>query len=124
MHTHSLLAWQYTTCAFPWLSSRPYQDRRALTSILLSNTNDSASWACTSISSGLALLVASFAQVVSASMNNDGTTQDTLGSNQLYEFVGCGAFGVALSIGCEVAQVSYMPNFIFRCSMLFAVWID
>lgn len=76
----------------------------------------------TSVTSLLGLLVATLAEVISASVDNQGTlrevskieeqhevetyTQNTLSTDQLDELVLHVTGGIALSIGLEVAQVT------------------
>lgn len=73
---------------------------------LLGDTNDTASGTSASVASLLALLVLTLAEVVSASVDDDGAAEDALGADQLDELVRDGALGVALGVGLEVAQVA------------------
>lgn len=73
---------------------------------LLGDANDTASRAGASVASLLALLVAAFAKVVSAGVDDDGAAEDALGADQLDVLVGDGALGVALAVGLEVAEVT------------------
>ena len=68
--------------------------------------------------------MASLAQIIGARVNDNGTAQDTLRSDQLHKLVRNGALGVALGICLEVAQVTHVPDIVIWCPMLFAVWVD
>jgi hypothetical protein len=83
-----------------------------------------ASRARASVTGLLALLVATLAKVISASVDNDGTAEDALGADQLDELVGDGALGVALSIGLEVAQVTNVALVILGGTVGLAVRVD
>jgi len=73
---------------------------------LLGNTNDTASGTSASVASLLALLVLALAKVIGASVDNNSAAENALGADQLDVLVGDGAFGVALGVGLEVAQVA------------------
>jgi fructose-1-phosphate kinase PfkB-like protein len=60
----------------------------------------------TSVTSLLGLLGATSAEVISAGVDDQGTAQDALGTEQLDELVLHGAGRIALGIGLEVAQVT------------------
>lgn len=91
---------------------------------LCSDANDTACRSATRISSLLRLLVPALSEVISASVNDNGSlyrvsaikivdlsyaatyTKDTVLTNQLDMFIRNGALGIALSIGLEVAQIT------------------
>lgn len=68
--------------------------------------------------------MATLAEVISASVDNDGAAEDALGADQLDELVGDGALGVALSIGLEVAQVTNVALVILGGTVGLAVRVD
>lgn len=73
--------------------------------ILLSDTNNPASRTPTRIARRLTLLVSALAQIVRASVHDDGPAEHALGTDQLDLLVGDGALGVALGVRLEVAEV-------------------
>lgn len=73
---------------------------------LCSNTNDTASWTATSVTSLLALSVSALAQIISASVHNNGTAENALWADQLDELVLDRALCVALAIGLEVSEIA------------------
>lgn len=83
-----------------------------------------ASRARASVAGLLALLVATLAEVIGASVDNDGAAEDALGADQLDELVGDGALGVALAVGLEVAQVTNVALVILRGTVGLAVRVD
>ena len=91
---------------------------------LRGDTNDTASRARAGVTGLLALLVATLAKVVSASVDNDGAAEDALGADQLDELVGDGALGVALAIGLEVAQVTNVALVVLGGTVGLAVRVE
>lgn len=57
-------------------------------------------------------------------MDNKGTAQDALGTEQLHERVLLGANSVALSVGGEVTQVTDVTVGVFRSTVRLAVRVD
>jgi len=91
---------------------------------LCGDSDDTASRSSTRVSSLLAVLVAALSEIVGAAVNDNGATEDTLGSNQLDQLVGLGALGVALSVGFEVAQVTDVALLILRCTVGLGVRVE
>ena len=88
------------------------------------DTNDTASRTGTSVASLEGLLVAALAEIVSAGVDNDGTTNDGLRADELDELVGHGALGVALSISLEVAEVTNVASLVGRSTVGLAVGVE
>lgn len=63
-------------------------------------------------------------QIVGASMDDDGTSDDALWTDQLDVLVSDGALAVALAVGLEVAEVTNVTLSVGGSAMLFAVWVD
>lgn len=91
---------------------------------LLGNTDNTASGTSASVASLLALLVAAFAKVVGAGVDNDGAAEDALGADQLDVLVRDGALGVALGVGLEVAQVADVALAVGGGAVGLVVWVD
>ena len=83
-----------------------------------------ASRAGTSVTSLLALLVATLAKVVGASVDNNGAAEDALGTDQLDELVANGALGIALAVSLEVAQVTNVALLVLGGTVGLAVRVD
>lgn len=91
---------------------------------LLSNANDTASRTTAGIARSLTLLMSALAQIISASMHDNGPSQHALRPNQLDLLVRDGALGVALAVGFEVAEVADMAFTIGRGPVGFGERID
>lgn len=91
---------------------------------LSSNANDTASRTETSVTSLLGLLVTTTAEVISASVDDKGTAQNALGTNQLDKLVLHVAGRVTLSIGLEVAQVTNVTVGISGSTVGLAVGVE
>lgn len=91
---------------------------------LLRNADDTASRTATSVASLLALLVATLAEVVSASVDDDGAAKHALRADQLDHLVADGALGVALAVGLEVAQVTDVALAVRRGAVGLLVRVD
>jgi len=91
---------------------------------LISNANNSTSGASTSVTSLERLLMATLAQVIRTSVDNDSAAQDRVGANQLYKAVLEFAFGEALAIGLDVAQVTNVPDLILGSTVGLAVGVE
>ena len=68
--------------------------------------------------------MATLAEVVGASVYDDGATQHALRPDQLDKLVADGALGVALAVGLEVAQVADVAIAVLGCAVLLAVGVD
>ena len=68
--------------------------------------------------------MATLAEVVSASVDDDGAAKDALRADQLDELVGDRALSVTLAIGLEVAQVTNVALVIFGGTVGLAVGVD
>jgi hypothetical protein len=88
------------------------------------DTNDTASGTGTGVASLEGLLVVALAEIVSAGVDNDGTTNDGLGADELDELVGHGALGVALGISLEVAEVTNVADLVGRSTVGLAVGVE
>lgn len=73
---------------------------------LLGNANDTTSRTTPSISSLLAVLMASLAKIISPSMNHNRTPKHALRADQLDQLVTDRALRIALAVGLEVPEVS------------------
>lgn len=93
-------------------------------STLCSNTDDAASRARTRIARLLAFLVAALAQVVGAGVHDNGAAEHALRADELDQLVGDGAYGVALAIRLEVAEVTDVALRIGRRAVRLAVRVD
>lgn len=91
---------------------------------LCSDANHTAGWTSASIARLLALGVTTLSQIVGASMDDDGSSDDAFWANQFDEAVFDGAFAIALSIRLEVAEISDVTLSVGGGAMLFAVWVD
>jgi len=91
---------------------------------LLRNANHTASWPGSSIARRLALLVPALAEVVSARVHHNRTSEHALRPDQLDVLVGDGALGVALAVGLEVAQVANVALRVRGGAVLFAVGVE
>lgn len=80
--------------------------KHAHLSLLLSNTNHTASRTATRIARSLTLLVPALAQIVRASMHDDRPAEHALGANELDLLVRDGTLGVALAVRLEVTEVA------------------
>jgi hypothetical protein len=83
-----------------------------------------ASRAGTSVTSLLALLVATLAEIIGTSVDNDGAAEDALGADQLDELVADGALGIALAVSLEVAQVTNVALLVLGGTVGLAVRVD
>lgn len=75
-------------------------------SYLLSDTNHTASRTTARIARSLTLLVSALAQVIRASVHDNGPAQHALGPDQLDLLVRDGALGISLAVRLEVAEVA------------------
>lgn len=91
---------------------------------LCGNTDNAASWAGTSVASLLALCVATLAKVISTGVDNDGAAEDAVWADELDVLVFDRALAVALAVGLEVAQVSYVALAVLWGAVLLAVGVD
>lgn len=112
-----------------------------------SNTNNTATNTSTSITSGLAQFMATFAQIIGIGMYNNGTTQNAVGTEQTNLFVGnfnlfkdnninytkmkeiCKEFVLCylsrtITTGFNVTQITYMSVFITGSTMFLATRIE
>lgn len=99
-----------------------------------------ASRSSTGITGLLGLLVSSFAEIIGSRVNDNSSlhqvrmylniscrptyANNALGTDQLDELVGGRALTVALSIGLEVTQITYMTSLIGRSTVSLAVGVD
>lgn len=77
-----------------------------LSSYLLSDTNHTASRTTARIARNLTLLVTALAQIIRASVHDDGPAEHALGPDQLDLLVRDGALCVALAVRLEVAEIA------------------
>lgn len=73
---------------------------------LLSQTNDTAGVSTTGVASLGRLVVAALSEVVGAGVDDDGSTDDGLGSDQLEVSIGDGAFGDTVGVSLDVAEIT------------------
>ena len=64
------------------------------------------------------------AKVISASVDNNGATENAVWADELDLLVLDCALAVALAIGLEVAKVSYVALAVVWGAVLLAVWVD
>lgn len=95
-----------------------------LLGLLRSDSNNPTSRSGAGVPGKLALLVASPAQVVGARMHDEGSPQHALGPDQLDEFIGYGALGVALFVGFVVAEVADVADFVGLGTVFCGVRVD
>lgn len=91
---------------------------------LCGNANDTASWTATSVSSLLALSVATLSKIIGAGVHNNSAAEDALWADQLDQLVLDRALCVALAIGFEVSEVTDVALRILWSTVLLAVWVD
>lgn len=91
---------------------------------LLSDTNDAARRTPARIARQLALLVPAPSQVVDASVHDDGAPEHALGPNELDLLVRDGAFGVALRVRLEVAEVADVALAVCAVAVGFGEGVD
>lgn len=68
--------------------------------------------------------MAALAEVVGAGVHDDGPAEDALGPDQLDEFVGDGALGVALAVCLEVAEIADVADVVGGGAVLLGVGVD
>ena len=68
--------------------------------------------------------MSTLAQIISAAMHNNGSSEHALRADELDERVGQGAFGVALFVGFEVAEVADVALRVRGGTVLFAEGVD
>lgn len=117
-HAHSLLL-RHVDCP-PLPCSPPFFTLL----FLLSQTNDSTSWSPTGITGGLTLLMAALAKVVGASMDDDRSTDNALGPNQLDQLIGDGTLGISLAVRLEITQVAHVADIVGGSAVFLAEWVD
>lgn len=105
----------------PKRQSHPVQRTK---NVLTSNANDTTSRTTTGVTGLLGLVVTTLTQVISTSVDDNGTAQDTLSAEQLHERVLLGARSVALGVGGEVTQVTDVTVGVFRGTVGLAVRVD
>lgn len=91
---------------------------------LCGNTNDTASRPAPSIARLLALRVSALAEIVSAGVHHNRTSEHALRADELDHLVGDGALGVALAVGLEVAQVADVAVRVGWGAVLLVVGVD
>lgn len=125
---HSLYI--YYLCTYPyhskftiflsWLSYYSSTSHKCL----CGNTNNTAGRTSTGVTSLLGLLVTTTAKVVSTGVDDEGTAENALSTEQLHELVFLGANGVTLSVGLEVAQVTNVTLGVLGSTVGLAVGVD
>lgn len=107
------------------------------------DTNDTTGRARTRVASLFGLLVATLAEVVGASMDDNGTlyiyqfnsreerlggvcsySDDAVGANKLDQLVRHRSLGVALAISLEVSEITDVAVLVGRGAVLLAVGVD
>jgi len=68
--------------------------------------------------------VATLTQVISTVVNNDGSTNDGVGTKQLHQSVLLGTLGDTLGVGGNVTQVTNVSVVIFWGTVLLAKWVE
>lgn len=68
--------------------------------------------------------MSALAEVVSSSVNDNGTADDALGANQLDQLVRGAALSIALAVGLEVAQVTDVALVVFGRAVRLVVGVD
>lgn len=91
---------------------------------LRGNPDHTASGPSARVARRLTLLVPSLAQVVGASVDDNGAAQHALRTDQLDLTVGDGALGVALRVGLEVPEVADMAVVVGGGAVLFGMRVD
>ena len=91
---------------------------------LLGNTNNTTSGTRSSIARLLALLIATFAEIISASVHNNRASEDTLRPDELDVLVIHAALCVALTVRLEVTQVADVAVAVFWGTVFLVVGVD
>lgn len=92
--------------------------------ILLRNPNNTTSRSPARIPSYFALFMSTLPQIIRTAMYHDSPSEHTLWADELDEGVGQGAFGVALFVGFEVAEVADVALGVGGGTVLFAEGVD
>lgn len=79
---------------------------------LVGDTDDTASRAETGVTGGGRELVATLSEVISASVDDDGASENTVGANQLDKAVLDAALGNTLGVGLDVSQVTDVADIV------------
>lgn len=72
------------------------------------NANDSASRSRTSITRELALLVSALTQIIGTSVDHEGAAKHTFRAKELDVLVRDATFGITLTVGLVIAEVTDM----------------
>ena len=91
---------------------------------LVGKTNDTTSWSATSVTSLQRVWVTTLTQIVLTGVNNNGSTQDRVWTNQLDQGVRDGTFGNTRGISADVTQVTNVSGFVGWGTMGLAKWIE
>ena len=91
---------------------------------LVGDTNDTASGAGASVASLLGLLVSTLAEIIGASVDNNGAANDTLRSNELNQLVLNASLSVTLGIGLEVTKVTNVALLILWGAVSLVVGVE
>lgn len=68
--------------------------------------------------------MSALAQIIRTSMHHNRASEDALGPNQLDVLVRHRAFGVALTIGLDISQITHVALGVPRCAMGFAERVE
>jgi hypothetical protein len=68
--------------------------------------------------------MASLAEIIGAVMDNDGTANDALSTNQLNQLILNSALSIALTISLEVAQVTDVAVLVSGSTMFLVRWVE
>ena len=105
-----------------------YQDyslaRFFLMTHLVGDANNTASGTSASVTSLLRLLVSALAEVISSSVDDNGTANDALGADQLDQLVCDTSLRIALTISLEVAQVTDVALLVLGGTVCLVVGVE
>ena len=91
---------------------------------LVGDANNTASGTSASVTSLLRLLVSALAEVISSSVDDNGTANDALGADQLDQLVCDTSLRIALTISLEVAQVTDVALLVLGGTVLLVVGVE
>jgi hypothetical protein len=95
-----------------------------LFSFLVGDTNNTTGRSGTSVTSLERLLGVALAKVVGTGVDNNGSTNDAVGSNKLDQRVSDRALGIALTISLHVSKVTDMTGLVRRSTMGLVVRVE
>lgn len=111
-------------CCKPEVESTIKSIGKGICDSCLGDANHTASQTAASIASGLAKLVATLAQIIRISVDDEGTTQNRIGATQSELGILNVNSDIARCIGHNIAQIADVTLDIFRSTVSLAKWIE